>query len=78
VVCANAAGTRAGVNSNPISLDADIKGANILVDNNGTIKLTDFGAANQVAGMPTIERAAGGGVRVGVDDLLTGTCYAIL
>ena len=28
----------------------DIKGANILVDNNGTIKLADFGAAKQLSG----------------------------
>ncbi|XP_008793818.2 mitogen-activated protein kinase kinase kinase NPK1-like [Phoenix dactylifera] len=35
----------------------DIKGANILVDNNGCIKLADFGASKQVAKLATITAA---------------------
>ena len=36
----------------------DIKGANILVDNTGLVKLADFGASKKIESLATIGKAA--------------------
>jgi serine/threonine protein kinase len=46
----------------PAFLHRDIKGANILIDKHGTVKLADFGASKKIEDLATVGSGAAAGL----------------